>query len=333
MRKPVHLFLALALAASVTAQTTSATRSQQVDHVVVDTKLVTVNIIVTDGKGHFVKGLSEDQFTIYDNKIKQKIAHFSSEPAALSIGIVCEVHESRPEQTRAVLGAVKQFTSTLKSEDDFFFLAFSEHGSFITEFIPSSNQVLDHLRGVKPRGPSSLYDSIYLAATRLGKARNLKKALLLISDGHDTDSARDYKSLRNRLNTLDAQIYAIGVTDPALDQFAQYRRWFFEDITRQGARRSVQVSPEVASGRAVLAEMSRVSGGTTYLPEMESEAELAYICSQIESELRQQYTLAFYSKATGRVGWHNLRVRVRQSQADSDLRLSYRKGYQLSRDQ
>jgi hypothetical protein len=181
MRKPVHLFLTLALAAGATAQTTSTTRSQQVDRVVVDTKLVTVNIIVTDGKGHYVKGLSEDQFTVYDNKIKQKIAHFSSEPAALSIGIVCEVHESRPEQTRTVLGAVKQFTSTLKSEDDFFFLAFSG--------------------------------------------------------------------------------------------------------------------------------------------------------SQIASELRQQYTLAFYSKATARVGWHNLRVRVRESQADSDLRLSYRKGYQLSRDQ
>jgi hypothetical protein len=31
--------------------------------------------------------------------------------------------------------------------------------------------------------------------------------------------------------------------------------WFFEDITRQGTRRSVrQKSPEIASGRAVLAE-------------------------------------------------------------------------------
>jgi len=232
-----------------------------------------------------------------------------------------------------VLAPVKQFTGTLRTEDDFFFMAFSEHGSFTTDFIPSSNQVLDHLRGVKPGGASSLYDSVYQAATRLTKARNLKKALLLMSDGYDTNSAHTYNSLRNRLSTLDAQVYAIGITDPALDQSARYRRWFFEDITRQSGRRSVQVSPEAASGKAVLAEISRASGGATYLPEMESEAELAYICSQIASELHQQYTLAFYSNTTVSTEWHKLKVRVREAQAHSSLRLSYRKGYQLGRDQ
>ena len=333
MRKSIYLCFATFILATTVSGQAIPTNQQQDDRVVVGTNLVTVNVIVTDGKGHYVKGLSEDQFTVYDNKIKQQIAHFSSEPAALSIGIVCEVHESRPEQTRAVLAAVKQFTRTLQSEDDFFFMAFSEHGSFTTDFVPSANQVLNHLRAVKPGGPSSLYDSIYLAATRLTKARNLKKALLLISDGYDTTSAQSYNGLRNNLRTLDAQIYAIGIVDPALDQFARYRRWFFEDITRYGGRRLVQVSPEVASGRAVLAEMSRASGGTTYLPEMESEAELAYICSQIALELQQQYTLTFYSNATVSTGWHKIRVRVRESQVHSDLRLSYRKGYKLSRDQ
>lgn len=333
MRIPIYLCLAtIVLAAPVTGQTISTTQPQQDDRVVVGSNLVTVNVVVTDGSGHYVQGLSEDQFTVYDNNIKQQIAHFSSEPSPLSIGIVCEVHESRPEQTRQVLAAVKQFTGTLRSEDDFFFMAFSEHGSFTTDFIPSSDQVLDHLRGVNPGGPASFYDSVYSAAARLRKLRNLKKALLLVSDGHDTDSAHSYDSLRSRLRTLDAQVYAIGITDPALDQSAGGRRWFFADITREGTRRSIPVSPELATGRAVLAEMSRVSGGATYLPETESEAELAHICSQIGLELRQQYTLAFYSNATVSNEWHKLKVRVRESRPRSELTLSYRKGYQFSRD-
>jgi Ca-activated chloride channel homolog len=333
MRIPIYLWLAtIVLVATATGRAISTNQRQQDDKVIIGTNLVTVNVIVTDGNGHYVQGLSEGQFTVYDNNIKQQIAHFSSEPSLLSIGIVCEVHESRPEQTRQVLAAVKQFTSTLRSEDDFSFMAFSEHGSFTTDFIPSSNQVLDHLRGVKPGGPSSFYDSVYAAAARLRKARNLKKALLLVSDGYDTDSAHSYNSLRSRLRTLDVQVYAIGITDPALDQSASQRRWFFEDITRQGTRRSIQISPEMATGRAVLAEMSRVSGGSTYFPETESEAELAYICSQIALELRQQYTLAFYSNATVS-DWHKLKVRVRESRPRSNLTLSYRKGYQFSRDQ
>lgn len=334
MRNSSYLcLLTIILAAMVSGQAMSTNQTQQDDRVVTGTNLVTVNVIVTDGNGQYVQGLSQDQFMVYDNKVKQRIAHFSSEPAALSIGIVCEIHESTPEQTREVLAALKQFTSELRSADDFFFMAFSEHGSFTTDFIPSSNQVLDHLRGVKPGGPASLYDSMYAAATRLRKARSLKKALLLVSDGYDINSAHSYKSLRNRLSTLDAQLYAIGITDPALDQFAGARRWFFEDITREGQRRSAQVSPELASGRAVLAEMSRASGGTTYVPETESESELAYICSQIAFELRQQYTLAFYSQATVNNEQRKLEVRVRESQAHRNLKLSYRKGYQVSRDQ
>lgn len=334
MRNLVYVYLAtLVLAVSVAGQVTPSSRPQQDDRISVGTNLVTVNVIVTDDNGRYVKGLSQEEFTIYDNKVKQPIAHFSAEPSRVSIGIVCEIHERVPGQTRSVLAAVKQFSSTLGSEDDFFFVAFSEHGSFTTEFIPSSDQVLDHLRFVKPAGPSSFYDTVYLASTRLRNSRNLKKALLLISDGYDTGSTHGYNKLRSRLRTLDAQIYAIGIADPALDQFAGNRRWFFEDITRQGARRSVQISPEVASGRAVLAELSRASGGTTYLPEMESESELAYICSQIAVELRQQYTLAFYSNTTVSNEWHKLKVRVRASEAHSKLSLSYRNGYQLGRDQ
>lgn len=321
------------LVLTAAAQVSPTSQPQQDDKITVGTNLVTVNVIVTDGDGRYVKGLSRDQFTVYDNKVKQQIAHFSADVASVSIGIVCEIHEGAPEQTRAVLAAVKHFTETLGSKDDFFFVAFSEHGSVSTDFIPSSTQLQDHLQFVKPGGPTSFYDAVYLAATRLKGAKNLKKALLLISDGRDTNSSHSYNKLRDRLRTLDAQIYAIGIVDPELDQFARNRRWYVEDITRQLGPRSVRVSPESASGRAVLAEMSRASGGTTYLPEMESEAELAYICSQIALELRQQYTLAFYSNAAGNDGWHKLRVRVREPQPHSNLKLSYRKGYQLGRDQ
>ena len=95
-----------------------------------------------------------------------------------------------------------------------------------------------------------------------------------------------------------------------MDQLTGDRRWFFED--------------------AVLAEMSRVSGGATYFPETESESELAGICTQIALELRQQYTLGFYSRATDANIWLRLKVRVSKTAGGSDLFLTYRKGYQIA---
>jgi len=152
----------------------------------------------------------------------------------------------------------------------------------------------------------------------------------VISDGQDTSSIHSYDKLRNRPRTLDAQIYAIGIADPNMDQLAGYRRWFFEDITRQGGRRSFLLDSDAAIGRSVLAEMSRVSGGATYFPETESESELAGICTQIALELRQQYTLGFYSRATDSNNWHRLKVVVTQTSKRLDITLTYRQGYQIA---
>jgi hypothetical protein len=101
--------------------------------------------------------------------------------------------------------------------------------------------------------------------------------------------------MRNRLRKFDAQIYTIGIADSALDQFAGYRRWVFEDFTRQTGRRSFLLHTEAEMGRAVLGEMARVSGGTAYTPESESEPELTGICTQIALELRE-HTLGFLPK-------------------------------------
>lgn len=196
--------------------------------------------------------------------------------------------------------------------------------------MPSADQVVDHLKFVKPGGPASLYDAVYLATDRLQRARNLKKALMVISDGQDDHSRYTYKELRNRLRTFDAQIYAIGIADPTTDQFAGYGRWVFEDITRQTGRRSFLLNSDVALGRAVLAEMSRASGGTTYFPQTESEPELAGICTQLALELRQQYTLGFYSNKAGDSKWHRLKVRLGKPAGGSGLTLSYREGYQIA---
>ncbi|HEY5884387.1 MAG TPA: VWA domain-containing protein [Pyrinomonadaceae bacterium] len=319
----------ISLVPTLFAQPQVATSSQD-DRIVVGTNLVTLNVIVTDNNGRYVKGLARDQFEVYDNKVKQQIVHFSADASPVSIGIISEIHANRPEKIRAMLGALKQFTNGLRERDDFFFVAFSEYGTLKSGFIPSANQILDHLQYVKPGGPTSLYDAVYLATERLRQGRNLKKALLIISDGQDDRSHHSYKELRDRLRTFDVQIYAIGIADPTTDRFAGYGRWVFEDLTRQTGRRSFLLNSEAALGRAVLEEMSRSSGGTTYFPDSENEPELSGICTQIGYELRQQYTLGFYAHDVDRKKWRRLKVRINKPDRASGLTLSYREAYQLA---
>ena len=299
----------------------------QEERIVTRVNLVSVNVIVTDRSGRYVENLKRDQFEVFDEKVKQQIAHFSNEAAPVSIGIVCELHNSTPAKTRAMLTALKQFTRGLGTDDEFFFMAFGNQGSVASDFVPTANQVLDHLASVKPGGPASLYDAVYIAADRLRKGRNLKRTLLIVSDGEDENSRTSYQELRNRLRDFDLQIYAIGIANPSLDQRPSLGVWVYEDLTRPNGRRPFIPNTETASGRAVLAEMARVSGGATYYPESENEPELAGIFAQISLELQNQYTIGFYPTEQGsRKEWHKIKVRM-NAEDSRQLVLSYRQGY------
>jgi Ca-activated chloride channel homolog len=326
--KRMTLTISLLAMMTATGQAQIPLEQQQPETIVVSSNLVTVNVIVTDREGRYVRGLKAEQFLLYDDNIKQQIAHFSVGPSPVSLGVVYEFDPTAPARSSAVLSALKQFVSVLRLGDTVFFTAYTTNGSVTADFIPATNELLKHFSGSGPGGPANLYDVLYAAAGRLRASPNVKRSLLVISDGTDTSSQHRYGDLENRLREFDAQIYTIHIVVTGVDQFAGYRRWIFEDLTRQTGRRSFLHNSEAEIGRAVLAEMSRVSGAISYSAESESEPELTAICTQIATELRGQYTLGFYpSKITSNS--HKLKLRIDGTNS-KHFSLSYRKSYQLA---
>jgi Ca-activated chloride channel family protein len=296
---------------------------------VVNARLVAVNVSVTDARGRRVEGLDKACFEVFDNGVKQKVEHFSSEEAPFSIGIVYDIHSSTRERTDAALRALKQFTAALRGEDDFFLTVFNERGSVAVDFVPTAEQVYNHLTYVAPKGPSALYDAVYQAAERLSAARNAKKALVIISDGQDHNSGHSDKGVRHRVRDLNIQVYGIACAGPNDDPLAGHGRWVVEDITRQTGRHTFLANADAAFGRAVLEELAQTSGGTAYFPQSgDGERELVGIGAQIALELRRQYTLAFYpAAAPSDSGWHKINVRLTPAAGSGRLYLSYRKSY------
>ena len=68
------------------------------DKVTLGTDIVNVTISVTDSYGRFVTGLGKDHFEVFDDKVKQQIAHFTDEDAPVSLGIVYDVSGSMKER-------------------------------------------------------------------------------------------------------------------------------------------------------------------------------------------------------------------------------------------
>ena len=291
---------------------TSASKSENIgvqkpvkdDKVTLGTDIVNVTISVTDSYGRFVTGLGKDHFEVFDDKVKQQIAHFTDEDAPVSLGIVYDVSGSMKERIGRSMKALRRFIDTSHNDDDFFLIAFNDRAKLVQDFTVSGDNVLGHLMFVNPHGSTALYDAAYLAVEKVQQGRHSKKALLIISDGQDNNSRYTYKELRNRIKEADVQIYAIGITDPASDALAGF-------------------------GRSVLEEITRMTGGRSFFPNAYNEPELVEICTRIALELRHQYSVGFYpTDIASEAKWHKVQVKVNPPRGLGRLSLSYREGYQ-----
>jgi Ca-activated chloride channel homolog len=274
------------------------------DKLILNTDIVNVTISVTDPYGRFVTGLGKDHFEVFDDKVKQQIAHFTDEDAPVSLGIVYDVSGSMKERINRSVRALRRFIETSHQDDDFFLIAFNDRAKLIQDFTVSGDNILGHLMFVAPHGSTALYDAAYIAVEKVQQGRHSKKALLIISDGQDNNSRYTYKELRNRVKEADVQIYAIGITDPASDSLAGF-------------------------GRSVLEEITRMTGGRAFFPNAYNEPELVEICTRIALELRHQYSIGFYpTDVQSEAKWHKVQVKVNPPRGLGRLSLTYRDGYQ-----
>lgn len=73
-------------------------RAQDEEKITVSANLVTVNVSATDSRGQYVQGLGAGQFEVFADGVRQRVAHFSSEDAPFSVGVVYDMHPTTRER-------------------------------------------------------------------------------------------------------------------------------------------------------------------------------------------------------------------------------------------
>src|SRR6267142_2788869 len=73
-------------------------------------ELVNVTATVSDDNGHFVTGLTKDDFNIFEDGEQQEIAQFSNERVPVSLGILLDTSGSMtPEKMSSARSAIDRF--------------------------------------------------------------------------------------------------------------------------------------------------------------------------------------------------------------------------------
>ena len=270
-----------------------------------NTNLVLIPVTVTDPMNRFVTGLEKEYFKVYEDKKQQTITSFSSDDAPLSVGLLFDCSGSMGPKLRSSKEAVAQFFKTANPEDEAFLVQFHDTAELALGFTDNFDEVQNHLQFTNSKGMTALLDAIYLGVHQMKKAKNTRKALLVISDGGDNNSRYTETEIRSLVRESDVQIYAIGIYEPASSR-----------------GRTVEES----NGPALLTDLAEMTGGRQY--QVENLSELPDIAAKIGMELRNQYLLGYSPQNQERDGkYRHVEVKLVQPHGMPLLRAVWRMGY------
>ena len=158
-------------------------------------------------------------------------------------------------------------------------------------------------------GGTAFYDAIYLASDEIMKKQSGRKALIMLTDGDDNASKISLGEAITSAQRADTLGYSIRVVDEEIGSL----------VRGYGGGGGVSDHKE---GKKILQQISKQTGGGFF--ESSKKKSLTDIYSQIEEELRNQYSIGYSSdKPTGDMGYRKIDLSVKQK----GLIVQAREGY------
>lgn len=271
----------------------------------VETQLVLINVTVTDPMNRFVTGLEKEHFKLTEEKAEQTITQFSSEDAPLSVGLVFDASGSMGSKLSKSRQAAAQLFKTANPEDEFFLVQFNNRPELTVGFTTNTEEIQNRLTFTQAKGRTALLDGVYVAMNHMKKARNPRKAIIILSDGGDNSSRYTESEVKNLVREADVQVYAIGI---------------FEPIAGRGR------TAEEMSGPGLLSELAESTGGRHF--PVDNLNELPDVAAKIGIELRNQYVLGYAPTNTTKDGkYRRVQVKLKQPRGLPPLKAFFRTGY------
>jgi Ca-activated chloride channel homolog len=299
-RVALSLLMAISVAGPARPQTPARTPNTVIK---VNVRLVHMLVTVKDAAGQLVGSLNKSDFTVYDNGVKQDIAVFDRETEQpLSVAMLVDTSASTGIQLHYELDSVSRFLKVLlgegNPEDTVALYSFNWQVTLLTSYTRRFGRVDAMLKQLRSEGGTSMYDAIFLAARELEYRRG-RHVMVVVTDGGDTTSSKDFHQALEAAQLADTLLYPILVVP----------------ITNDAGRN--------IGGENALTTLAAGTGGRVFTPNLGAQLDQAF--DDILRELRTQYLIGFYPKdvppTTDR--FHILNVNVK----GRGLRVSTRSGY------
>jgi Ca-activated chloride channel family protein len=269
----------------------------------VNVRLVHMLVTVKDQNGQLMGSLNKDDFSVSDNGVPQEIAVFGRQTEQpLSVALMLDSSASVGIDLRYETDSAAKFLKALigegNPEDAAALYTFDWQITMLKSFTRRFTLLEQALHQVKATGGTSMYDAIYLVSREL-EYRDGRHVMVIVTDGGDTTSSKDFHQALESAQRADAVMYPIVVIPIA-----------------NSAGRNI-------GGENALTTLAAGTGGRVFRPSSAPELDRAF--SDILRELRTQYLIGYYPKDVPptKDRFHTLKVTL----GNRNLRVNTRSGY------
>lgn len=309
--------------------------------------LVEVQCTVTAPDGTRVRGLTRDNFRVWEDGAEQKISSFDAASTPASIALIIDASPSIYRELGDMRGVARSLAKSLKSEDEVAVVAFANETHLLLPF--SNDRSLlqaaltsPELAQVANSSQSFIYQAVYLSVAGLFRDRPGRKAIVLLTDGQDSGLGLTWNPAsmlpsRGTNSALAFQDVARGIAERGIEIYVistEPRPRTMTDAWLSAHREQPLVTASARDSGVplytlYLAELTREASGELYF--LREVGGLADIYHTIALKLEAEYTLGYYPSAGGAApGWRKLKVELRdEAQVPVNSRISYRTAYYI----
>jgi len=253
--------------------------------------IVSLNVTVTDGAGHYVTDLDEGEFMVFEDGIKQNLTFFSKRQQPIALSLLLDSSASMEDHLPTLQQAASNFVHRLKPNDLAQVIDFDSKVEIRQGFTGNHADLEGAISQLVAGGSTSLHNAIYIALKELKKVRAVseedvrRQALIVFSDGEDTSSLVSFDEVLDLAKRSETSIYAIALRGV--------------DTQAKGFREA----------EFVMRTLAQETGGRAFFPSKIDDLDGMY--KQISDELASQYAMGYTSANPRRDGaWRRLVVQL-----------------------
>lgn len=174
---------------------------------------VTLNVIAHAPVG---KQVTKEDFDLYDSGTAQEIESFSHLDVGSRVVLLVDSSANLKAEGPALEKAMEAIINELYQDDQMMVVFYNESAEIIEDMTPELAKLRTAPAKLIRKGSPSLFDALVAVADSLASQANTgieKRAIILISDGYDSESKTKFEGALRALQDENIVLYAVQTPD------------------------------------------------------------------------------------------------------------------------